>query len=166
MTALPEWIASLVAPWSDLYSSSSALEAIVVFLHLGGMLAAGGLAFTMDRAVLRSARDGWPAKEALAREIHQAHGAVLAGLGVVLVSGLALTLSDPTTFLESGIYWAKMITVVLLLANGWLLKRAGERVLAAPDDEAAFRRLRTSALRSSGLWMLSVLGGVAVTTFV
>ena len=165
MTAFAEWLASVLAPWSDLYSSSTALETVVVFLHLGGMLAAGGIAFTLDRAVLRSARHGWPTRTDLATELHQSHRAVLSGLAVVLLSGLALTAADPSVFLVSPIYWVKMAIVVFLLGNGWFLQRAGERLLAAPEDADAFRGLKSSALRSAGLWAASLLGGVALTLY-
>lgn len=165
MTALADWLGGVFSPWVDLYGSSAALETTVMFLHLGAMLAAGGLAFTLDRAVFRSSRHGWPHRGDLAKDLHQSHRAILAGLGVVLFSGIALTLADPTVFLVSWIYWAKMVAVVLLLANGWLLKRAGEDLLEHPDDAGAFRRLRRSALRSATLWGLSVLGGVAITMY-
>jgi hypothetical protein len=165
MAAFADWLATVLTPWSDLYSSSNAVETVVIFLHLGGMLAAGGVAFTLDRAVLRSHKHGWPTRGDLARELHEAHGAVILGLGVVALSGIALTASDPTVFLVSWVYWAKMAIVVFLLANGWLLKRAGERLLAAPDDPDAFRGLKASALRSAGLWAASLLGGVALTLY-
>lgn len=165
MGALAEWIGSVFSPWVDLYSGSGAVETTVMFLHLGGMVAAGGIAFTLDRAVLRSARHGWPHRDNLAKELHQSHGAVLIGLGVVFLSGLALTLSDPEVFLESWIYWAKMAVVALLALNGWFLKRAGEDLLETPGDDGAFRRLRISAVRSGGLWALSLLGGIAITMY-
>jgi len=165
MQHLLDVIAGIVQPWTDYYASSAGIETTVMFLHLGGMVAAGGLAFTLDRAVLRTARSKGMRRGDLARELHQSHNAVIAGLLVVLLSGLALTASDPTVFLVSWIYWAKMITVVLLLANGWTLKRSGEALLADPTSEGAFRGLRRAAVRSAGLWALSVLGGVAITMY-
>jgi hypothetical protein len=83
----------------------------------------------------------------------------------VILSGIALTASDPGVFLTSWIYWAKMAAVVLLLGNGWLLKRSGERLLSTPDDDGAFRSLRRAALRSAGLWAVSLLAGVAITLY-
>jgi len=164
MGALLERIVSSTSWWTDLYGSSSAVEVAVMFLHLGGMVAAGGMAFTLDRAVFRSAR-GWPGREHLARELHLSHGAVLLGLAAVFLSGLALTASDPEIFLVSWLFWAKMLVVALLLANGWFLKRSGERVLANPEDNGAFRGLRRAAVRSGGLWALSVLAGIALTLY-
>lgn len=164
MQALMDWIVSSTSWWSDLYSSSQAIETSVMFLHLGGMVAAGGLAFTLDRAVLRSAK-GWPHRDHLATELHASHGAVIGGLAVVFFSGLVLTAADPEVFLTSWIYWAKMVTVVLLLGNGWFLKLWGERLLADPTDDGVFRGLRRAAIRSGGLWALSLLGGIAITLY-
>lgn len=164
MNFMVEWLVSATAGWSDLYASSSAVEAAVMFLHLGGMVAAGGLAFTLDRAVVRSSR-GWPHRDDLARELHASHGAVIVGLVVVFASGIALTAADPELFLGSWVYWAKMLIVAVLLWNGWLLKRSGERLLEDPEDEVVFRSLRNSALRSGGLWALSVLSGIAITLY-
>jgi hypothetical protein len=164
MQALLDWITSSTSGWADLYASSRALEASVMFLHLGGMVAAGGLAFTLDRAVFRSAR-GWPHRDDLARELHASHGAVIVGLIVVFASGIVLTASDPGVFLTSWVYWAKMLTVVLLLGNGWFLRQSGERLLADPRNEGAFHALRRAAVRSAGLWALSVLGGIAITLY-
>jgi hypothetical protein len=164
MHALLDWVVSSTSWWADLYSSSQALEATVMFLHLGGMVAAGGLAYTLDRAVFRSSR-GWPHRDDLATELHASHGAVIGGLVVVFASGVVLTASDPGVFLTSWVYWAKMVTVVLLLGNGWFLKRSGERLLEDPRNEGAFLALRRAAMRSAGLWALSVLGGIAITLY-
>jgi hypothetical protein len=165
MTAFADWLEGFAQPWIDFYANSTATETAVMFLHLGCLVAAGGLAFTLDRAVLRSGRFGWPGREDLARELHNSHTAVIVGLGGVFLSGIALTLSDPYVFLLSGVYWAKMTAVFLLLLNGFFLKRAGDRLVAAPSDDAVFRSLRSAALRSAALWALSILGGVAVTMY-
>lgn len=165
MHALVDWISTALGPWSDLYADHSSVEAAVMFLHLGGVVAAGGLAFTLDRAVLRSHHHGWPRRRDLARELHLSHRAVLVGLGVVFVSGVALTAADADVFLVSWIYWAKLALVAALLVNGWFLKRSGERLLAAPDDEGAFQGLRTAAIRSGGLWAMSLLAGIAITLY-
>jgi hypothetical protein len=164
MHALLDWIASATSWWSDFYADSGAMETVVMFLHLGGMVAAGGIAFTMDRAVMRSA-NGWPHRDNLAREIHASHAAVIGGLVLVFASGIALTLSDPRIFLTSWIYWAKMVSVLLLLGNGWYLKHWGEVLLDDPESETAYRGLRRAALRSGGLWALALLGGVAITMY-
>jgi hypothetical protein len=163
MAALARYLAHVFAPWVDLYANSFAVETAVVFLHVGGLVLAGGLAWTLDRAVLRSARGPWPARSELARDLGLAHRTVLAGLSVVVASGIALLAADPKTFLVSWIFWTKMALVLLLLLNGWLLKRAGERVAAAPEADLPFRSLHRAAIRSVSLWTLTVLAGVALS---
>ncbi len=165
MAALAKHLADILAPWINYYDYSNAAETIVTFLHLGGLFAAGGLAFGLDRAVLRSARHPLPRREDVARELGHAHTVVLVGLGIVALSGLAMTAADPKTYLVSKIFWLKMGAVLLLLANGWVLKRAGERLLEEPDAPTAFRHLRRAALRSIGLWGVTVLAGVALTVY-
>jgi len=163
MAALAQRLADLFAPWVELYSNSTTVETVVIFLHLGGLVVAGGLAWTMDRAVLRSARGPYPGRAELARELGLSHGAVVVGLGIVLVSGVALAAADPRTFLVSWIFWTKMVLVVLLLANGWLLRQAGHRLAEEPDAEPAFHTLHGAAIRSVSLWALTVLAGVALS---
>lgn len=165
MTALAKHLADLLAPWINFYNYSNAAETVITFLHLGGLFAAGGLAFGLDRAVLRSRRHPLPRREDVARELGQAHKVIVIGLGVVALSGLAMTAADPKTYLISKIFWLKMLAVLLLLANGWVLKRAGERLLEEPDAPTGFRRLRRAALRSMGLWLVTVLAGVALTVY-
>ena len=42
-----------VAPWAHAYGDSKLLSTSVTFVHLGGLLAAGGFAIAADRATLR-----------------------------------------------------------------------------------------------------------------
>jgi hypothetical protein len=163
MAAFADRLADLLAPWVDAYSSSSVLEISVMFMHLGGLLVGGGLAFAFDRAVLHPFRSAPERREELSREMGMAHRMVLGGLIAMVVSGVALTAADPTVYLVSSVYWVKMGLFAVLLANGWLLERAGRRVSAAPDDDGAFRQLRAAAVRSMALWVLVVLFGVALT---
>lgn len=163
MAALAQYLAHLFAPWVNLYSDSLVVETTVIFLHVGGLVVAGGLAWTMDRAVLRSARNPHPARAELAHELGLSHGVVLIGLTVVVASGMALVASDPKTFLLSWIFWTKMALVLLLLFNGWLLKRAGEDLAAEPEGDLAFDRLHGAARRSVTLWALTILAGAALS---
>jgi hypothetical protein len=163
MGAFADWVAGLTARWADFYANSPAAETIVTFLHVGGAVAGGGLAVALDRTVVRPS---WRARENLARELHASHVAVVAGLSVVLLSGVAMTAADPTVFLVSWLYWAKMLAVGLLLVNGLLLKRGGERLMARPHDDPVFRAVRAAAIRSAILWTLTILGGIALTTYV
>ncbi|MCA9739157.1 MAG: hypothetical protein R3E98_03950 [Gemmatimonadota bacterium] len=164
MHAFVDWLSAVMEPWIDFYGGSALTETVVMFLHLGALLAAGGLAFTLDRAVLRAPSDP-EGRARLADTLHDAHRAVLVGLAVITASGVLLTLADPSVFLESRVYWAKMVAVGALLVNGVFLKRSGDRLRRDPLDARAFGGLRSAALRSAALWMISLLGGVAITLY-
>ena len=69
MASLARYLAHVFAPWIDLYANSLAVETAVVFLHVGGLVVAGGLAWTLDRAVMRSARGPRPPRSELAHEL-------------------------------------------------------------------------------------------------
>jgi hypothetical protein len=164
-------LADLLQPWSDLYNGSVAVENVVMFGHLAGILVAGGFAVATDRAVLRAGRAVPAARAHVVRELGHIHRPVLVGLAVVILTGIAMLLSDVQTFLPSWVFWLKMGLFVLLLANGLVLERAGQRLEAKdmeePDMEApdgpGWRRLRNASLRSGGLWVLTLLFGVLLT---
>ena len=56
------------------------------------------------------------------------HRVVLAGLVVIIVSGVLLFGADVDTFLYSKVFWLKMGLMLLLMANGAVLVRAERRV--------------------------------------
>jgi hypothetical protein len=160
-------VATAVKPWASLYSDSRAVSSAVTFLHLGGLLFAGGLAVASDRATFRALRGNDEDRSRLLVDLGSAHAWVVAGLCVIFMSGLLLALSDVKTFWTSPIYWTKMSLVVLLLANGTLLQRT-ERELRGGDlltqstapRQRLWSRLRFAAATSMMLWTAIVLAGV------
>lgn len=185
-------LADLLQPWSDLYNGSVAVENVVMFGHLAGILVAGGFAVATDRAVLRAKGATAAARSHLLGELHHIHRPVIIGLAVVILTGIAMLLSDVRTFLPSWVFWLKMGLFALLLANGLVLERAGSRLSSVeaaragptdperptdpeqpvdgggPDDgqdglRSGWRRLRNASIRSGGLWVLTLLFGVLLT---
>ena len=160
-------LAAAVKPWSKLYSDSTAVSSTVTFFHLAGLLFAGGLAVSSDRATFRALRGTVDDRTRLLTELSTSHSWVVGGLTVIFASGLLLALSDVKTFATSAVYWTKMGLVVLLLANGLLLQRT-ERKLRAGDQlnpsmsppTPLWRRLRFAAAASMALWTAIVLAGV------
>jgi len=160
----PAALSNLTQSWNDFYSHSKAAADIVTFLHVGGLLLAGGLAIASDRMTFRALR--YPAEERRnhMREVAAVHRMVIAGLAVVAVSGLALFASDVDTFWGSWVFWVKMGLIVVLLVNGWVMTRV-ERQLAVDSSEGApgWGGLHRAAVASVVLWFAITLAGVMLT---
>jgi hypothetical protein len=167
MTAITvlQTVATAAKPWAALYSDSRAVSSAVTFLHLGGLLFAGGLAISTDRATFRAIRGNDEDKSRLLVDLGNSHAWVLAGLTVIFLSGLLLALSDVKTFGTSPIYWTKMSLVALLLVNGVNLQRTERRLRAMTLVDQSrlsglWSRLRFAAGTSMFLWTAIVLAGV------
>ena len=163
MLDLVQHAEAIAKPWADFYSDSAWAKTIVVFLHLGGMLAAGGFAVSADRATLRLGRLDEGERLAFIRELGDLHRPVLVGLVVVVVSGLAMLFGDLETLLPSITFWVKMAAFVLLLLNGLTLQRA-ERRCSVEGGAGAWRALHRSALRSATLWFAVVFLGAMLAS--
>ena len=103
MIAPPSTLVDLLQPWSDFYGHSKLAETIVVFIHVGGLLLAGGIAIATDRLTLRAVAAGRDERLRYLDELHAVHRWVLIGLTLILLSGLALVTSDIETFWGSPI---------------------------------------------------------------
>lgn len=156
-------LASALQPWSDLYNGSVAVSDVVTFVHLAGIFVAGGFAVATDRAVLRAGHVDADRSYVL-KELHHVHRPVIIGLILVTLTGVAMLLSDVRTFLPSLVFWVKMGLILALLLNGWVLERVGRRLLDDPWEGSGWRRLRNASLRSGGLWVLTLLFGVLLTS--
>jgi hypothetical protein len=160
-------VANAAKPWASLYSDSTAISSAVTFLHLAGLLFAGGLAIATDRATFRALRGTDEDRNRLLLDLGNSHSWVLGGLSVIFVSGILLALSDVKTFGYSPVYWTKMSLVVLLLLNGALLQRTERRLRAGSlliqttaPRQRLWSRLRFAAATSMVLWTAIVLAGV------
>ncbi|HEX4682690.1 MAG TPA: DUF6644 family protein [Gemmatimonadaceae bacterium] len=166
MIAPPSSIVDLLKPWNDFYSHSKTTETIVQFLHVGGLLLAGGLAIAADRGTLRALRIAASDRTHYTKELGSIHRWVLTGLFVVVLSGLALLASDLETFWGSAIFWIKMALVVILLVNGLFMTRA-EAALRRDTSESspAWRSLHRTAVSSLVLWFIITALGLALVNF-
>ena len=150
----------LLLSWGSFYSNHAAVRTLVSFVHVGALIAGGGLAVATDRTMLTGAfhDDAW--RRTMLESIRGTHRLVIVSLGLIAVSGVLLFASDYETFLYSRFFWVKMGLVALLMVNGGLLWRAERR--AVRGDLAAWRMLRFTAAASITLWFLTTLGGVAL----
>ncbi|MGH9411149.1 MAG: hypothetical protein ACRD1V_17030 [Vicinamibacterales bacterium] len=143
--------------WASIYANHAALRTTIEFLHVGGLLGGGGAAIAADRATLTRHR---PDLADWLDSFHTTHRIVLAGIVVILASGVLLLAADVDTYFHSKVFWAKMGLFVLLLLNGAQLMRS--ETAARGGDERAHRRLRTLVGVSLALWFLITLAGAAL----
>jgi len=164
--APPEALVHLLKPWNDFYSHSKTAETIVLFLHLGALLLAGGFAIAADRSTLRALRLPAAGRAEPLRELAAVHRWVIGGLAVIVVSGLALLASDIETFFGSWIFWVKMSLVVVLLINGLMMTQT-ETALAGEATEASphWGKLGRIAKTSLTLWFTVMAFGIALANF-
>ncbi len=171
-----ETLTALVQPWADLYSGSAGLSTAVIATHLLAMFVGGGMAIGADRAILRAPPGSSDAARAVVADLATMHSVVITALILTVVSGLALATADVATFAVSRVYWTKMTLLLVLLANGWRMRRAENAVLRPLVDvplytaeisaiafpEKAWRTVRRSAALSLVLWCVIVLLGVVL----
>jgi uncharacterized membrane protein len=161
-------------PWRRLFSHSALVSTLVLFGHIGGLLAGGGLALASDRATLRLRTADEAERRRHLDELARLRWPMGVALLVAGLSGALLFLADVEAFATSRIFWAKMGLIALLLANLAIVIRA-ERALRAGlarepaesgDAERArlWRRRRAGAVVSVVLWFVLVLAGTALAS--
>jgi hypothetical protein len=158
---LPATLVEAARAWAAIYTDHTALRIGVVFCHLAGLMAGGGLAVAADRGTLRLARGSEAARAAHLDELHAIHRVVISGLALTFASGILMVGADLDAILASRIYWTKMALVALLLLNGLTMQRAERAAGAAPLT--GWPRLHRAAMFSLVLWFLIVFAGTALT---
>jgi hypothetical protein len=153
-------IRELADSWASIYSNSAAVRSTISFAHIAGLVGGGGCALAADRATLRALR---ASPQAVAGEVHHLHGThnvVLAGLAVVIVSGVLLMFADLDAYLTATAFWIKMGLVGALFVNGSILVRTALR--AEAGDAAARAGLRRASIASIILWFATTLVGAVL----
>jgi uncharacterized membrane protein len=158
-------LAKLAEPWAKIFGDYKAVSAGVLFLHLVPLIIAAGAAFMADRDTLRFARGGPADRERQLRELASIHRVVLFGLTLSFVSGVLMFLSDVETFVGSVFLWIKLGFVALLLVNGLMMTRTEKALAANVQSDALWTRMRTIALMSAALWLLTTLAGVVLKEY-
>ena len=149
--------------WAVYYSDHQMVSLAVRYLHLAALVVGGGTALAIDREVLQSARAGdRDCRGAALAVLHGSHKVVVPALTVVVVSGMLMAAADWSTFVESRLFWIKMGTVGLLLANGAGLV-AAERAYAHHGRTGAWHRLVAASGASILLWLIILWMGAWLT---
>lgn len=150
----------LAVTWGSIYSNHAALRTIIAFAHVGGLVAAGGASFVADRQILSAFKHRVTDGSSGLRTVHKAHSVILAGLTIVIVSGVLLFAADLDAYLASRLFWIKMALVVALTVNGAILTRAEYRASNNIDD--SWETLKWTAIASLCLWFLTTFIGTAL----
>ena len=154
---------SLMSWWAVYYADHQMASLIVRYLHLAGLVVGAGTAVAMDRQVLYAAwRPGAATCGSSIEAVRRSHAVVVPALGVVVGTGLLMTLADLPTFQASPLFWIKMASVAVLLVNGALLLSA-ERACAARGAAAGWPRLVMASGASLVLWFFILWMGAWLT---
>jgi hypothetical protein len=105
------------------------LYTALLTLHLAGLALGLGGATIGDLAILRHVRKGGPHPAEQLRYLSQA---IWLGLAVLGVSGVALFALQPSAYLHSSGFVAKMIVVAVLMGNGVYLHRQIPKLRIGP----------------------------------
>jgi hypothetical protein len=153
-------VVRLAAPWADLYSNHPVVQSAVVFGHISGLMVGGGAAFAADRSALKARRADAAERRKHLEQLRGVHTTVLVSLVIVVTSGVLLFAADLETFVASPVFWIKMVLVLALAINGYVIMRTGRR-LQQPDapTEKGWKRLATTSMLSLVLWLVVVLTG-------
>jgi uncharacterized membrane protein len=170
MITVVQELTQFFEPWKSAFGDSKALSMTVTSLHIVGLLFGGGFAVAADRATLRLTRGRPDERAHLLSELHKTHGPVLIAIAVLFVTGTALAAADVESFIVSPIFWVKMVLILVLLANGAVLKSSSDRLRTneaaeSPAVAVLVRRLRRSAMFSIALWTTTLVLGTALSTY-
>lgn len=153
-------ISNALETWTSFYANHATVRTAVVFLHVGGLVIGGGCAIAADRMTLMARNADDLHRTAQVRALRGTHRIVMAGLGIVIASGLLLLAADTDTLLHSAVFWIKMGLFVMLLGNGLFLTRAEKH--AERGSARGWKQLTRTSAASIVLWMLTTLAGAAL----
>jgi uncharacterized membrane protein len=140
--------------WSAYYSDHQMVSLLIRYVHLAALMIGGGTALAIDRVVLGTARSRTEDRRRAAfTAMKGSHRVVVPALAVMTVSGILMAAADWTTFVESRLFWIKMVTFGLLVFNGVALV-ATERAYAQDGDSAMWRRVVAASGASCLLWLI------------
>ncbi len=174
--ALPDVLTTMVSPWAAFYADHPRLATSVVAIHMVSVFVGGGMAIAADRRVALASPGTTDAVRAVIADLATTHAVVIGALVVTVLSGLGLLTADLPTFGVSVVFWIKMSTLVVLLANGLYMRRTERGALESMGGAAvhtaemplpfplhAWRGLRRAAVVSFAGWVLLVLLGVLLS---
>lgn len=153
-------VPQLIESWAHFYGDHKAVSAGVTYIHLSGILLAGGLSISADRLSFKLGPEFPCLQDELVR-LYSVHRWVILGLGVTIASGLLMLFADLHTFISAPLYWTKMGLLALLLGNGYLRLRSEVGLRQGQDRWRTFHRTSAASL---ALWFMVLLCGAFLST--
>ena len=158
----PQFLAQAAEGWAHLYSKTKMVSTAVTYVHLAGLLLGGGAAVAADRETLKAFREPEAVRADHLDFLGSVHSIAITGLVMLAVSGALMFFADLDTFWASKIFWTKMGLVLLLLANGLVMRQAEQ--MAGRTPQRAWLRLRATSLVSAFLWFVVLMFSVVLAT--
>jgi hypothetical protein len=117
---LPTALATAVTSWSSYYGDHQLVSVCVRYVHVAAIVVGGGAAVSLDRRVLRAARLGAEARQAVLAELRGSHRLVVPALLLVVITGGLMTAADLDTFLGTAslALWLSTVFVGIWLTVG------------------------------------------------
>ena len=95
----PVAITSVLSWWSSAYADHRAISVAIRFLHIAGLVVAGGTAIATDRTILLAAADATRRPAALVT-LSRSHYTVVPALALIVATGVLMTAADTATFVS------------------------------------------------------------------
>lgn len=155
MIDAPQSLVDACQGWAHLYGKTKLISIAVTSVHFGGLLLGGGAAVAADRETLWAAKEADPVRADHLQFLGTVHTIAIIGLAMLVGSGILMLLADLEAFWASRVFWTKMTLVLLLFANGLLMRRAEQLAATAPGR--AWAQLKWTSIVSLALWFAIVL---------
>jgi hypothetical protein len=158
----PAFASGALTWWSALYTDHHAVSVTIRFLHLAGLLVGGGTALVADRHLLAGVAGDTARRQSALALAAASHRVVVPALALMAVTGMLMAAADLETFLNSRLFWIKMVIVALLVSNGALLVLT-ERAVARNASVRGWSQVRIVSAASLVLWLSALLAGTWLT---
>ncbi len=137
---------------------------IGIMIHVFGAILGAGAAFVSDGMFFSSIKDGRMTATEL-RFLRLGSHFVWTGVGILIFSGIFLVALDPTHYLNSSKFLAKMTIVAVIIANGLVFHLVHVPVLHRHEGiyfstSAEFRKKSSLILVSGAVSMISWLSAI------
>lgn len=136
------------------------LHTLFILLHIGGAILGAGGAFVSDMLFFRSIRDRQISTSEIT-SLLRGSKVVWTGIAILILSGILLFLEDPSKYLHSSKFLAKMTIVSIITANGLVFQRIHIPYLRQYTDQDLPVSLVVSGALSGVSWVSALLLGLA-----